>query len=266
MDLELHGKVALVTGSTGGIGEATARRLAREGAAVVVHGRRAAEAERVVAAITADGGHAKAALGDLSNDGGAEQAANGALAAFGAIDILINNAASFRMDEWDNLDAAAWIDQYDRNVASIVRIVKHLLPPMRARRWGRIIQMSSIGAMMPSNTTVAYGGTKAAVAVFSAGLAKVLAGTGITVNTVTPGPVLTPMLERWIRDIATTRGWSGDMPEWEHRFATEMRPNPAGRVARVEELADLIAFLASPRAGFINGANIRVDGGANPTV
>jgi len=113
---------------------------------------------------------------------------------------------------------------------------------------------------------VNYGGAKAAVAVFSSGLAKVLAGTGITANTVTPGPVLTPMLERWIRDIAKARGWNGDMPEWEHRFATEVRPNPLGRVARVEELADLITFLASPRAGFINGANIRVDGGATPTV
>jgi 3-oxoacyl-[acyl-carrier protein] reductase len=266
MDLELQGKVALVTGSTGGIGEATARRLAREGASVVVHGRRALEADRVVAAITAEGGNAKAALGDLADDAGAEQAATLALAAFGPIDILVNNAASFRMDDWNNLDAAAWIDQYERNVASIVRMVKHILPPMRARGWGRIIQMSSIGAMMPSNTTVAYGGTKAAVAVFSAGLAKVLAGTGITVNTVTPGPVLTPMLESWIRDIAKTRGWSGEMPDWERRFATEMRPNTVGRVARVEELADLIAFLASPRAGFINGANIRVDGGANPTV
>jgi len=266
MDLELHGKVALVTGSTSGIGEAVVRRLAREGASVVVHGRRTAEAERIVADITAAGGTANAALGDLANDAGAEHVARTALAAFGPIDILINNAGVFRMDDWNNLDAADWIDQYDRNVASIVRIVKHILPPMRERRWGRIIQMSSVGAVMPSNTTVNYGGAKAAVAVFSSGLAKVLAGTGITANTVTPGPVLTPMLERWIRDIAKARGWNGDMPEWEHRFATEVRPNPLGRVARVEELADLITFLASPRAGFINGANIRVDGGATPTV
>ena len=205
MDLELQGKVALVTGSTSGIGEAAVRRLAREGASVVVHGRRAAEAERIVADITAAGGTAKAALGDLSNDAGAEQAASAALAAFGPIDILVNNAAVFRTDNWKNLDAADWIDQYDKNVASIVRIVKHILPPMRTRGWGRIIQMSSVGAMMPSEMTLNYGGTKAAVAVFSTGLAKVLAGTGITVNTVTPGPVLTPMLDSWIRDIAKAR-------------------------------------------------------------
>ena len=266
MDLELQGKVALVTGSTGGIGEAIARRLAREGASVVVHGRRATEAERVVAAITADGGRAAASLGDLSNDAGAEQAARGALAAFGPVDVLVNNAAIFRMDDWQRLDAADWIDQYDKNVASIVRVVKHILPPMKERRWGRIIQMSSVGAIMPSNMTLNYGGTKAAVAVFSTGLSKVLAGTNITVNTVTPGPVLTPMLESWIRDIAKARGWEGGLPEWERRFATELRPNPLGRVGRVEELADLVAFLASPRAGFINGANIRVDGGVTPTV
>jgi NAD(P)-dependent dehydrogenase (short-subunit alcohol dehydrogenase family) len=266
VDLELRGKVALVTGSTGGIGEAVVRRLGLEGASVVVHGRRAAEAERVVADIVAAGGTAKAALGDLATDEGAQHAARAALAAFGPVDILVNNAAVFRTDNWDNLDAADWIDQYDQNVGSIVRIVKYILPPMRDRGWGRIIQMSSVGAVMPSNMTLNYGGTKAAVAVFSTGLAKVLAGTGITVNTVTPGPVLTSMLEGWIRGIAKTRGWSGDMPEWERQFATEVRPNPLGRVGRVEELADLITFLASPRAGFINGANIRVDGGATPTV
>ena len=242
------------------------RRLAREGASVIVHGRRAAEAERIVAEITAAGGIATFALGDLGNDAGAEQAATSALAAFGPIDILVNNAAVFRTDDWNRLDAADWIDQYDKNVASIVRVVKHILPPMKTRGWGRIIQMSSVGAIMPSNMTLNYAGTKAAVAVFSTGLAKVLAGTGITVNTVTPGPVLTPMFESWLGDIAKARGWEGSVPEWERRFATEFRPIPVGRVGRVEEVADLIAFIASPRADFINNANVRVDGGATPTV
>jgi NAD(P)-dependent dehydrogenase (short-subunit alcohol dehydrogenase family) len=115
-------------------------------------------------------------------------------------------------------------------VASIVRIVKHILPEMRTRGWGRIIQMSSVGAMMPSEMTLNYGGTKAAVAVFSTGLAKVLAGTGITVNTVTPGPVLTPMLDSWIRDIAKAYGTaSGRMgAPVRHRRAAESA-GPGGR-------------------------------------
>src|ERR1043165_7271791 len=138
MDLELQGKVAFVTGSTGGIGEAAVRRLAREGASGIVDGRRAAEGGSIGGEITAEGGAAKVAIGDLSNAAGAEQASKAALAAFGPVDILVNNAAIFRMDDWNRLEAADWIDQYDKNMGSIVRVVKHILPPMKARGWGRI--------------------------------------------------------------------------------------------------------------------------------
>jgi NAD(P)-dependent dehydrogenase (short-subunit alcohol dehydrogenase family) len=147
-----------------------------------------------------------------------------------------------------------------------LRIVKHILPPMRERGWGRIIQMSSVGAFMPSDMTLNYGGTKAAVAVFSAGLAKVLAGTGITVNTVSPGPVLTPMLEGWIRDIARARGWNGDMAEWERRFATEVKPNPLGRVGRVEGTGGPHYLPRQPPRRFHQRREYPSDGGATPTV
>jgi NAD(P)-dependent dehydrogenase (short-subunit alcohol dehydrogenase family) len=266
MDLQLQGKRALVTGSSSGIGEAIAVALAREGAAVVVHGRREAEARRVAGAIAAAGGKAAVALGDLATDDGVAHVAEAALAAFGGIDIVANNAGAYAEDDWAAPDPARWLDLYNQNVASMVRVIKHFLPPMKERGWGRFIQTASGAASAPAATTAAYAATKAANVNLTVSLAKGLAGTGVTANAVSPGPILTPGLEAFIKDMAARKGWHGGWAELERRFVSEFVPNPTGRVGRPEEVADLVAFVASPRADYINGANLRVDGGFVPSV
>ncbi len=290
MDLQLQGKRALVTGSSSGIGEAIAKALAKEGASVVVHGRRENEAVRVAKAITDSGECAAVALGDLATDEGAGHVAKTALAAFGGIDIVVNNAGAYFRDEWTDPNPTRWLDLYNQNVVSVVRIIQHLLPQMKQRGWGRFIQIGSGLASAPAATFAAYGSTKSAIVNLTVSLAKGLARTGVTANTVSPGPVLTPHIEAWIKDIAGKKGWRGEWAEVERRFVTEFFANlesiigphsvldlderrcvaeffenPTGRIGRVEEVVDLVTFIASPRANYINGANIRVDGGYVPT-
>jgi len=290
MDLQLSGKRALVTGSSSGIGEAIARSLAKENAAVIVHGRRENEAVRVAQQIQDQGGKSAVALGDLATDQGADHVARTALAAFGGIDIVINNAGAYFRDEWTDPDPAHWLDLHNQNVVSMVRIIRHLLPQMKQRGWGRFIQIGSGLASAPAANFAAYGSTKAAIVNLTVSLAKGLARTGVTANTVSPGPVLTPNIAAWIKEIAGKRGWPGEWAEVENRFVTEFLANlesiigphnvldlaerqcvaeffenPTGRIGRVEEVVDVVTFLASPRANYINGANIRVDGGYVPT-
>src|SRR5438045_62151 len=149
MNLQLQGKRALVTGSSAGIGEATAKTLAREGAFVVVHGRREAEVCRVVGEIETAGGKAFAAIGDLGTDEGAKRVAEATLRAIGGVDILVNNAGAFPARPWLETTAADWVSLYDQNVGSMVRITNHLIPGMKERGWGRVIAIASAVATMP---------------------------------------------------------------------------------------------------------------------
>ncbi len=149
MDLQLDGKVALVTGSSSGIGAEIARTLAREGATVIVHGRSSASAEQVAQSIAREDGYAVVVSGDLATDEGAEQVARAALAATGAVDILINNAGTYENQGWMETTAQGWAARYNANVLSVVRLVHHLIPQMKARSWGRLIQMASGEAPQP---------------------------------------------------------------------------------------------------------------------
>jgi NAD(P)-dependent dehydrogenase (short-subunit alcohol dehydrogenase family) len=266
MNLQLEGKRALVTGSSSGIGAGIAQTLAQEGAWVVVHGRREEAAKQVAAGIERAGGTVAVTLGDLSTDEGARRVAEGALHAFGGIDILVNNAGPFPERGWLEAEAADWLESYNQNVGSVVRITRLLVPGMRERGWGRIVNIGSRTALMAIPTMADYAATKAATLNMTVSLSKELAGTGITVNTVSPGVILTPGAETMFLASARERGWGETWEEIEPRIVREYAPNPSGRIGRVEDMANAVTFVCSPLAGYINGSNLRVDGGTIPTI
>jgi 3-oxoacyl-[acyl-carrier protein] reductase len=267
MDLQLAGKRAVVTGSSSGIGEGIAKTLAAEGAAVVVHGRRETEAHRVAAEITAAGGKAVVAIGDLSSDAGADTVARVANQAFGGADILVNNAGAFPHVPWLESTAGQWTDLYNQNVGSMVRLITRLVPGMKERGWGRVISIASVVGTMPFAASGKYSATKAANISLAVSLAKDLAGTGITSNAVSPGMIVTPGAEEFLKGLAPQFGLPADDLDAIKEFAVQnMAPNPSARLGQPEDIAAAVAFLASPLAGYINGANLRVDGGTVPTV
>jgi 3-oxoacyl-[acyl-carrier protein] reductase len=265
VDLQLEGHRAVVTGSSAGIGEAIARRLAAEGAAVVVHGRRADAIDAVVGGIRSAGGQADGMRANLADPGECARFVSGVLADGGA-DILVNNAGAFANRGWADATPEDWMQLYAINVAAAVRCVNGFLPAMRAAGWGRIVQIGTGEAINPFPTMPDYAATKAALLNLSVSLAKHLDRTGITVNTVSPGIVATPGVEEFYRQEAGRRGWGQDWPAIEARVLAEILDNPSGRLGRPEEVADLVAFVVSPLAGYVNGANLRIDGGSTAVV
>jgi 3-oxoacyl-[acyl-carrier protein] reductase len=266
MDLQLEGKRALVTGSTTGIGEGIAKILAQEGAFVVVHGRNEKEAGRVAQEIRSNGGKAFIAIGDLATDVGAKQVVDDTLLALGSVDILVNNAGATQGGGWTNALPEQWLEVYNTNVISVVRMIQLLVPQMKLNRWGRIIQVSAIAATQPFADVPDYSAAKAGVVNMTVSLAKELAETGITVNTISPGPIVTERWKQLALQIAQSKGWGTDMTEIEKYMLQGIAGNPVGRLGRVEDIAHLVTFLCSPHAGFINGVNVRVDGGYVSTV
>jgi 3-oxoacyl-[acyl-carrier protein] reductase len=261
MDLQLAGHRAVVTGASSGIGEAIARRLGAEGAAVIVHGRRAEAVHAVVEAIRAEDGEATAALANLADANESARFISAAQEA-GPVDILINNAGTYANRGWDEARPEDWLELYAVNVAAVVRCVQGFLPAMRAGGWGRIIQLGTGEAINPLPTMPDYAATKAALLNLTASLSKYLTRSGITVNTVSPGIVVTPGVEQFYRREASRRGWGQDWTTIEAAVLAEVLDNPVGRLGRPSEVADLVAFVASPLASYINGANLRIDGGS----
>ena len=262
MDLRLAGKRALVTGSSSGIGEAIVKLLAAEGVAVVVHGRDESRASAVAEAIRAGGGSAEVALGDLTTDAGADAVAAAALAG-GPLDILVNNAGVIPRRSWTETTATDWAQTYNTNVISGVRMIQRLVPQMRERHWGRVIQIGGGLSQQPQAGGPNYNATLAARHNLAVSLARELKDTGVTSNVVAPGAILSSEAARaQLTHLAQAHDWGGETWEEIERNATRnIAPNDVGRFGRPEEIAAAVAYLASPVADYVSGATIRVDGG-----
>jgi 3-oxoacyl-[acyl-carrier protein] reductase len=254
MDLGLSGKTALVTGSHRGTGAIIASRLLDEGATVLVHGFTHAQAQTSCETI----GGGIAVHGDIATPAGTDVLFE-CCAVEAPIDILINNYGTAGPGKWGDTDEAAWLDMYQHNVLSAQRLIQHFLPTMRARRWGRIINLGTVGSTRPAARMPHYYAAKGALATLTVSLAKEVAGSGITVNLVSPGLIHTAEVEASYLAQGRRNGWGETWAEVEPHVAADI---PIGRIVRREEVADLVAFLASPRADAIHGQNIRIDGGA----
>ena len=257
MDLQLKGKIALVSGSTAGIGQAIAASLAREGARVIVNGRTADAVDAAVAAMkSAAGGDVMGFAGDLSSASVAEKLVR----QHPQVDILVNNLGIFEVKPFEEISDDEWKRFFDVNVLSGARLARLYLPFMRKRNWGRIIFISSESGMQIPAEMIHYGMTKAAQIAVARGLAEATAGTGITVNSVLPGPTRSRGVGDFVADWAAKSGKSAQTVEDEF-FKTARPTSLIKRFATPEEVAALVAFVASRLSAATNGSALRVDGG-----
>jgi NAD(P)-dependent dehydrogenase (short-subunit alcohol dehydrogenase family) len=262
MDLKLAKKIALVTGSTAGIGNAIAASLAREGATVIVNGRSPAAVESAVAAMKAETkGDVIGFAGDLSVDSVAETLVR----RHPVVDILVNNLGIFEPKGFFDIDDAEWTRFFEVNVNSGVRLSRHYAKGMAERGWGRVQFISSESAVQVPAEMVHYGVTKTAQLGVSRGLAEVMSGTGVTVNAILPGPTLSEGVSEFFGKIAKDQGKS--LEEVERDFIQTHRPTSLiKRLLSVEEVANVSVYLASEQASGTTGAAIRVDGGVTRSI
>jgi 3-oxoacyl-[acyl-carrier protein] reductase len=260
MDLGLAERVCVVTGSTAGIGLETARLLAEEGAAVVLCGR---DPESVEAARAEVG----AALGvpiDLSDASAPGAVIAAAESAFGRVDCLVNNVGYAAQRSFDELTEADWESMWQLNVMSYVRAIQAVIPGMRARAYGRIVNVSSTAGKRPSTGMPDYSVTKAAVLSLSRLVADVYAKDGIVCNAVCPGPTLSPA---WVGPGGLAEQLAGRTGKTKEQVLEDVgRGRPLGRLAEPGEIAAVVAFLCSDRASYVTGAAWSADGGTVPII
>jgi NAD(P)-dependent dehydrogenase (short-subunit alcohol dehydrogenase family) len=255
MDLQLQGKKALVTGSTAGIGLSIATALAREGADVVINGRTEA---RVAAAIAKVREHAKGSVSGIAADAGTRAGADQLIASQSEVDVLVNNLGIFEPKPFDRIPDEDWLRFFEVNVLSGVRFARAWLPGMLRKNWGRIVFISSESGLQIPAEMIHYGMTKSAQIAVARGLAEATAGTGVTVNSVLPGPTKSEGVDLFVQQM------SGGKPfaEFEREFFSSVRPTSLiKRFETVEEIGDVVAFVCSPLAAGINGAAVRAEGG-----
>lgn len=262
MDLQLSGKRVLISGAERGTGAVIAATLAREGAAVALHGFSREKAEGEAARLREEGLTAHAVSGDLLTDEGARQAYDEAVAALGGLDILINNYGIADGKKWASAETDDWETSYNHNVLTAQRLSRLAMSPMKELGWGRILNLGTIGSTQPAAERPHYYAAKGAMAAMTVSLAKELGGTGVTVNLLSPGLIRTAEVEEWVARLAAKRGWGESWEEREREAVKLFGGNLTGRIATREEVADAAAFLCSPRAGAINAVNLRIDGGS----
>jgi len=258
MDLKLTGKIALITGSTAGIGFAIANSLASEGAHVYLNGR---TQERVDAAMAAVRSHAGAAqvdgiVADFSGSAGAEAV----IAKLPVVDVLVNNVGIFEPKPFAEIPDADWYRLFEVNVMSGVRLSRHYLAGMLKKNWGRIIFVSSESAVQIPSEMVHYGMTKTAQVAVARGIAESVAGTGVTVNSILAGPTESEGVGGFVEAMAKQQNKSKE--EVESEFFEHARPSSLlKRFATVDEVAAMATYVASELSSATNGAALRVDGG-----
>ena len=266
MDLGLEGKVALVTGSFRGTGAGIARVLAAEGATVLVHGLQPAQAEGTLRAITEALGRGRAVVGDVRTEHGTAALVADVRNAVDGVDIVINNYGVAEGSDWDSSDTESWHGSYDTNVVSAVRVTQAFLPDMRTAGWGRVVFVSTVGATRPGDRIPEYYAAKGALPSIAVSLAKHLAGTGITVNCVSPGVIATAEVIERFTERARREGVATDWPTVERFILDTAMPNPSGRVPTPEDVGRFITLAVGEPAWHLNGAHLRFDGGAADVV
>lgn len=258
MDLQLKGKTAFVSGSTQGIGFAIAKQLLQEGATVTINGRSQQKIDEAVAKLNQQVPGAKAAgiTADFSKVAEVDQL----ISKLGAVDILVNNAGIFEPKPFTEITDAEWFRFFEVNVLSGVRLSRALFPKMLEKNWGRIIFISSESSTYIPEEMIHYGTTKTAQLAISRGLAELTKGTGVTVNSVLPGPTRSEGVDDFIKQIGASKNITEQ--EVEADFFKSMRPSSLiQRFAGVDEIANLVTYIASPLSAATNGAALRADGG-----
>jgi NAD(P)-dependent dehydrogenase (short-subunit alcohol dehydrogenase family) len=256
MDLKLKEKLALVTGSTKGIGRAIAKLLAQEGGRVIVNGRMQESVDKALSEIREEVPDARleAFAGDPSDAAVADQLVR----RFPEVEILVNNLGIFRPQPFEEIPDEEWRRFFEVNVLSGVRLSRRYLPGMKKRNWGRIVFISSESGIQIPVEMIHYGMTKTALLAVSRGIAESCAGTGVTSNAVLPGPTFSAGVEEFVSTL------SGGQPfaDFQQEFFEKMRPSSLlRRFATTEEVANLVAYVCSPLSAATNGAALRVDGG-----
>lgn len=258
MDLGLTAKLALITGSTAGIGFATAEALAQEGARVVINGR---TSERVAAAVAQlHKSIPRADIQGIAADIATAAGCDSVIRAFPEVDVLVNNMGIFEPKAFEEISDADWLRFFEVNVLSGVRLARHYVRGMRSHNWGRIVFVSSESGLQIPAEMIHYGVTKTAQLAVARGLAETLAGTNVTVNSVLPGPTASEGVGQFVAQMAQSTG--KDAATFEREFFQTARPSSIlQRFATTAEVAAMIAYVCSAQASATTGAALRVDGG-----